>query len=80
MCNAGWRPIEEAPKRGFILLWRDISFLPDVGYFCEDLSCEKPKPYWASVNISMGIRWMRQNPPLFWMPLPEPPEQEIDDV
>ena len=69
-----WLPIETAPKDGTEFLAYFGKF-PAVTSYCDEQFHKKPQPHFASENVEhMGVKWMRQNQPTHWMPIPEPPE------
>ncbi len=67
-----WQPIETAPKDG-----RRIIVSCDgrvrTAYWTDNGEARRPKPYWY-YDSAMGVKWVRNNPPTHWMPLPEPPQ------
>ena len=62
--DAGWQPIETAPKHGkWVLLWWEyVTDVPFVGYCANSV--------WHSAPG--GDAWPVA--PTHWMPLPEPPK------
>ena len=73
VANAGWQPIETAPKDRAVLLYcPDIGVVRGMWNSCEH--AKNPKPYWSIDREHLfGTRLVRLNQPTHWMPLPDPP-------
>ena len=74
-----WQPIESAPKDGTeILVWSKIGGgKHKFATWESDKYAKNPRPYWRMGNQNLdGVMPQRIYQPLFWMPLPLPPESE----
>jgi len=81
--DAGWRPIESAPKDGTDVLlhgdgrttfghWCEPSDKPTIKYrdgFAPEPEWEEFEPFWASWDGG----FTDEHPPTHWMPLPQSP-------
>lgn len=69
-----WRPIESAPKDGTAVLISDVSaeaFEPAVSRFRQE---KWETSDWDEASF-VPARWMS---PTHWMPMPSPPETEVE--
>jgi len=61
-----WQPISLAPMGSDVLIYRDETI--SVGYFERD--------EWDVLWVQLGqYHWKCKSDPIFWQPLPEPPEE-----
>lgn len=69
----GWQPIETAPKDGtrILALYGEDNRVDVVTWFDAT-----SRPFWRSIATATvrGERYMRKSQPLYWRPLPPPPE------
>lgn len=65
---SGWRPIETAPKQGFVLLGN-----ADEGW-TEQARWDEGRREWWSVNTDWTDAHGGPLYPTHWQPLPQPPE------
>ena len=70
-----WLPIETAPKDGTAIM---VS-CPRLGvcgpaHWDTNQHARNPRPYWTHWGERIwGTRWVREDQPTHWMPLPEAP-------
>jgi hypothetical protein len=69
--DAGWLPIESAPKDGTPILGYWTSQTADIG-MCYATTMFGPSKEWTDTNDD-GHDW---RPPTHWMPLPQPPKEQ----
>jgi len=73
-----WQPINTAPQDGsrILLYWPTLFNQPHVA--CGTWQTQRyhvhPRPFWQS-DYRWGIERLRDCPPTYWMPLPEPPQE-----
>lgn len=73
---SGWRPIETAPKDGtkVMLLCPRFGVCAPGEWDTNEFN-KKPKPYWTHWGERIwGVKWIRDDQPTHWQPLPQPPE------
>lgn len=76
----GWKPIEEAPKDGsMVLAWFPTAFGRGAwlrATWDNQRYHSKPKPHWAPRRAVPYATEYKANQPTHFRPLPEPPEVE----
>lgn len=69
-----WQPIETAPKNRDILVCLAHGIVT-VARWQDDRYARKPRPYWQMEWNAHRTLDDRRDQPLFWQPLPDPPER-----
>lgn len=65
-----WQPMETAPKDGRLILVTARSRIY-LAQWDDQSGWKRPRPYW-DYGSAFGIPFMREKPPIAWMPLPPP--------
>lgn len=73
-----WRTMDTAPteevgqykERQKFLAVRDGQVI--ICWWDDDRYAKKPKPFWDGTDRIRGRLWIRETPPVEWMPLPKP--------
>lgn len=77
LAKTQWREIATAPKDGTKILAasRDYTniYAVDMWFWEVQEYNVKPKPYWSRYR-AFSVGHDRSQQPLFWLPLPEPPQ------
>lgn len=66
-----WQPIESAPKDGKrIICYRPYAYF-QIG-MAAWVTNGHGKSYWSDL-AGNSYSWCKETPPIYWMPLPDPP-------
>jgi len=78
---SNWQDMATAPKDGtYILLSCPKPLGVITGCYDNDKYAKKPRPYWMDRGTFWGVLRTRQNQPTHWMPLPAPPQLQLEKV
>lgn len=77
--EAGWRPIETAPKDGTVIdVWLGDADVSDLDFYCQSRTCKRSANwYWSNGKFRPFTGWdlplTTFVEPTHWIPLPAPP-------